>query len=443
MPKYSEVGVSGLEQSSGLIDEEKLGQLKGDKGAKIYRQMSDNDHSIGAILFAIESLLKRVEWHVEPFDESPEAKDDAKFLGECKDDMSCSWSSFISETLTMLPFGWSCSELVYKTREGADQTDSTKRSKFNDGRIGWRKFAPRAQETLDHWEFDIDGGVKGWWQMPPNGGASIFLPIEKLMLFKTTSRKNNPEGRSILRNAYTSWYRKKEIERIESIGIERDLAGLPVMYVDPEIMDSAATEDQKAIFAQYKKILKNVRNDEQMGIILPAVYDEKGNKMFEFSLMSSGSSRSFDTDKIIQRYSNNIFTTVLADFISLGHEKVGSFALASSKTHIFSVVLSSFMNEIAEVLNKYAVPRLMRLNGLKPDACPYFRPGDIEKPEVVEFSQAIAQIAAAGGFTLGSEEDEDWFRNLFSMPSRSTSLMANGLPEPKKKPLHEDYEGEA
>ncbi|WP_155274431.1 hypothetical protein [Piscirickettsia salmonis] len=45
-------------------------------------------------------------------------------------------------------------------------------------------------------------------------------------MFRTTSRKGNPEGRSILRNAYQPWYYKKNLESIESIGIERNLVGL-------------------------------------------------------------------------------------------------------------------------------------------------------------------------------------------------------------------------
>lgn len=56
------------------------------------------------------------------------------------------------------------------------------------------------------------------------------IPMSKAMLFRTESVKDNPEGRSILRNAYRSWYFKRRIQEIEAIGIERDLAGLPVIH---------------------------------------------------------------------------------------------------------------------------------------------------------------------------------------------------------------------
>jgi hypothetical protein len=56
------------------------------------------------------------------------------------------------------------------------------------------------------------------------------------MLFRTKSRKGSPEGKSILRNAYRSWYFKRRIQEIEGIGIERDLAGFPTLTA-PEGMN--------------------------------------------------------------------------------------------------------------------------------------------------------------------------------------------------------------
>ncbi|MGI6498023.1 MAG: hypothetical protein ACOX0U_04265 [Oscillospiraceae bacterium] len=56
------------------------------------------------------------------------------------------------------------------------------------------------------------------------------------MIFRTKSRKGSPEGRSILRNAYRSWYFKRRIQEIEGIGIERDLAGFPTLTA-PEGMN--------------------------------------------------------------------------------------------------------------------------------------------------------------------------------------------------------------
>ena len=78
------------------------------------------------------------------------------------------------------------------------------------------------------WIFDTSGGVQGIVQLAPPYYQNVTLPIEKCLLFRTTTVKGNPEGRSMLRNAYRPWYMKKRIEEFEAIGVERDLAGLPV-----------------------------------------------------------------------------------------------------------------------------------------------------------------------------------------------------------------------
>lgn len=412
----NELGVTGLEEFSGTVDEEKLPQLRGNKGAKQFREMGDNDSTAGAVLFAIESLLRKVEWPVIPASEDPDDVARAEFITECRDDMSHSWESFISETMSMNTFGWASHEIVYKQRLGPDQEDASKRSRFTDGKIGWRKLPIRAQETLNRWEFDEDGGVKGWWQDPPNAGGDIFLPIEKLLNFRTTSKKNNPEGRSLLRTAWISYYRKKNIERIESIGIERDLAGIPRLFLPPNYMDPNADSATKATYKSYQKLVRNIRNDEQAGIILPSVFDDKGNRLVELDLMGTGSRRLFDTNAIITRYSKAIATTMLADVILMGQEKVGSFSLASSKTALFATAIGTLLDEIQSVLNRFAIPRLERLNGESLENPPKFKHGDVEKEDIAEFATAVSTIIAAGGITPGGEEDEKHFRRMFGMP---------------------------
>ena len=41
-------------------------QLTGENALKVYREMKDNDPIVAAILFAIDMLVRQVDWHVEP-----------------------------------------------------------------------------------------------------------------------------------------------------------------------------------------------------------------------------------------------------------------------------------------------------------------------------------------------------------------------------------------
>src|SRR6187549_2730109 len=70
--KFEEIGVSGLRAYSGIVDEEFLTELKGEKGRKIYREMAANDATVGAMLFAIGLMIRGVKWRSVPKDEEDE-----------------------------------------------------------------------------------------------------------------------------------------------------------------------------------------------------------------------------------------------------------------------------------------------------------------------------------------------------------------------------------
>ena len=66
-PDLQEFGSTGLRRSGGTVYEEFLVNLRGIRGAKIYREMADNDPTIGSMLFAVEKVITRLEWRVDPF----------------------------------------------------------------------------------------------------------------------------------------------------------------------------------------------------------------------------------------------------------------------------------------------------------------------------------------------------------------------------------------
>lgn len=413
-----ELGSTGLERYGGHIDEEFLPQLKGERGIRTYKEMRDNDPVVGAVLFAIDMLIRGVPWHVEPAGEKVEDLDAAEFLESCLQDMSSTWEETISEIMSFLVFGWSYHEIVYKQRQG-DNRDPSKRSRYNDGRIGWRKIPIRSQDSLWEWKFDETGGIRGMVQQPPPHYRQVFIPIEKALLFRTSNQKGNPEGRSVLRNAYRPWYFKKHIEEIEGIGIERDLAGLPIAWVPPELLSRSAAPEDRALLAEIKKIIRNVRRDEQEGVIFPLMYDSETNqKLYDFNLLSSGGTRQFDTDKIIQRYDQRIAMTVLADFILLGHEKVGSFSLASSKTDLFATALGAWLDGIAAVFNRNAIPRLFQINGMQLENLPQLVHGDIETPDLTEIGDYITKLAGTGMELFPDPILEEKLRSFAKLPPK-------------------------
>ena len=251
--------------------------------------------------------------------------------------------------------------------------------------------------------------------MPPPDYGFITIPMKKAMLFRTESAKDNPEGRSILRNAYRPWYFKRRIQEIEAIGIERDLAGLPVFHAPDgtDIWDEN-DDDMIKINAALTKMVKSIRRDEYEGLVLP--------HGFEFELVSTGGARQFDTNSIINRYDTKIAMTVLADFLMLGHNKVGSFALSSDKTELFSVAISSFLDVICETFNNQGIPALIDINGDYFNGItdyPKMTHGEIEDVDVKAAGQFIKDMTGIG-VIVPDDGLEDYVREIGHLPERTT-----------------------
>lgn len=403
-----------------ILYEEFLTELRGIKGVHAYTEMADNDATVGAILFAIEMLMRNCEFHVEPAGKSSKDKECAEFVESCMNDMERTWTDTLSEILSFLTYGWSYHEIVYKRRVGKTSSLLTN-SKYTDGLIGWRKLPIRAQDTLYGWEYkDETDELVGMTQAPPPHYDHITIPLEKALHFRTRSRKDNPEGRSILRTAYRAYYFKKRLEEIEGYGMERDLAGFPVLY-GPSGMDIWDTEDPEMVqtLAQAEHIVSSIRRDAREGLVLPGGYEEGTG--WKLELLSSGSRRQFDTNQIIDRYDKRIATSVLADFVMMGQQQVGSFALADSKTKIFALAIGTYLDIICEVFNNQAIPRLIDINGEHFKGItdyPQLKHGDIEDVDLQQFATYIKDMVGIG-VIVPDEELEKEVRRVGGLPEKA------------------------
>lgn len=395
---YVELGATGLRQFSGYVREEWLRDLQGWRGLRMYREMRDNDPIIGAMFFALEMPLRGISFTVQPEDATN--KDDveaAAFVTSCMADMEHSWPGFISEVLTFLQYGYSLFEIVYKIR-GGPTSDQKTNSRYSDGMVGWRKFAGRAQETCLHWDFDDSGDAVSFVQLLPTGAPLLRVPTAKCLHFRTRLLKNNPEGVSLMRNCYTSYFYKKRLQEIEAIGIERDLCGLPMFWVPARLLNINASPEDKAQLAAIKSIVRDTTRNQQEGFVGPLVYDDKGNPLYKFELMSTGGSRQIDITPVIDRYDHRMAASLLADFIMLGQgaagRSQGTGAQSKNKTDMFSVAITGFADLIAAEFNRKPVPDLLAMNNLK-GRC-IVKHGDVSESSVADFAASVSQVASAG-----------------------------------------------
>ena len=397
------LGVAGQNTRHGQIRaDEFLPELRGKKAVRKYREMRDNDSTIGAVMYAVEQILRDVELKVKPVDDSEEAKLEAKFVEEVLQDMDHTLDDHISEALSFLSYGFAWFEVVYKRRVGPTSRSDKRKSKFTDGRIGVRKIASRAPWTIS--KFNVDqqtGDVLGIEQDVGGYNNNSFIPINKSLYYRTTTLNGDASGRSILRNAYTSYEYLNNLQSIEAIAVERELAGIPVARIPSEYLSGNASSDQQSFVQNLSTILRDVKFNEQGYIVLPSdTYPDKDGaptniRLVDVELMSSSGTRNINIDPIVRRYQHDIARSVLSEFLLLGSQG-GSYALSKTKTDLFLRALESYIQAIVDVLNKQLVELLWQLNGLDYSLMPTIVAGDVAPHDLRELSSFLRNLNGAG-----------------------------------------------
>ena len=404
---YTPKGRVGQRRYGGRFFEEFLPALQGRQGIEMYKQMAENDSVVGAILFAVEMLVRQVRFDVEPASDEERDFRAAKFVEQCMNDMSVSWQDTLSEMLSFLTYGFSYHEIVYKRRLGA--RNGSQSSRYSDGLIGWRDFPVRAQDSLVRWEYDDGDELIGMVQAAPPDFEERFIPLDKAIHLRTKSRKANPEGVSILRTCYRDYFFKKNLQETEGIGAERGAVGMPVLTPPEGVNIWDDDPDSRALLSQAEELVRNVRRDNVDGVVLPYGW--------KLELMSGGG-RQIDLGAIIERYDRRIAMSVLADFIMLGSNSAGSYALSSDKTELFSLALGTYLDIICDAFNTQAIPRLFDMNrrafaGLK--ELPKMVHGDVEKPDLDKLGSFIERMTGSG-LIKPNARTEKYVRRLAELP---------------------------
>jgi len=406
-----ETGYNGLIVLGGDVFEECQHELRYPQAVETFKKMS-KDGAIAPALELVEMLISRADWSVKvPKGYEEELKDKAIFIEQCVSDMDHTFQDFIKQASSFNKYGFSVCEKVFRYRRKADG------SRFDDGLIGLKKLPLRSQDSIDSWKWSSKGReIAGFWQKvniinsetfngwdfvqstgtEDNGSTLKFIPRKKYLHFRNSPEKDSPYGKSPLVGAWQAWRYKQAFQEAEAIGVSQDANGFKVLYLPPQYLAPDASEENKAVYAEYKKIMANIQVAKQSGLILPLIVDDQGNKMFEFDIKSITGQKSYDTDAIIKRYTSEILSSLFADFLALGSNGGGSFSLAESKLSVIEMAIESRLNEIKAQLNHDLIPQLFALNGWSTEVLPYFTYGKIGSVSLDEVGKFVQRVAAVG-----------------------------------------------
>ena len=108
--------------------------------------------------------------------------------------------------------------------------------------------------------------------------------------------------------------------------------------------------------------------------------------------------------------------SMLGEFILLGSESVGSFALADSKTSLFAQALGTYLDSIVSEFNNNAIPKLMRLNNFDEAVFPRLAYDDVETPDLAALAGALGGLVGAGILTP-DDKLEEYMREYANLPA--------------------------
>lgn len=396
--RLGEIGALGLRVYSGVTQDELKRELNWPNSVNTFREMSYHS-AINAPLTLFENIISKATWVYKP-PENPteEEKNQARIINQMMSDMEQPWSEFIRDVLSSNVFGFSIHEKVYRKRFKANG------SLYDDGVIGWKKLPIRVQESISKFIFSEDGNdvigvqqnlsaINDIYNRFSRKSNLINIPRSKFLLFRTGKHRGDPFGKSPLRDAYLAWRFLTQLEELEALGVAKDLNGIPVLSLPPQVLSAEGDQEQRLYF---ENAIRNLQVGEQMGIILPSLYDEQGKPLYKIELLSTDGKKNFDLNKIKEYYRGLIFISLFADILLQGVTTTGSFALGSIKNSLSGAYAERLISNIAEVIQNDLIRQTYEINSWSTERMGKLDFDGLDNTDVESLSKYLQRVASVG-----------------------------------------------
>lgn len=188
--------------------------------------------------------------------------------------------------------------------------------------------------------------------------GTVTIPLSKCIFFRLDDGLNSTYGTSLLRHVYKPYYYKASIEARETITLERDLGGLPVIHA-PEGFDFLAADESSPTYNEAVAatldwaidLVSNMKRDSQQGAVIPYGW--------KLELLRGDGSYTGQTSSIIQRHDANIAAALLQEFVTLNAGR------EAATTHLTSFLQAcdSLLLEFAQCINTQLFDRYSKWFG--------------------------------------------------------------------------------
>lgn len=395
---YSEQGVAGFSISGGYVQApEKNPDVAGPNRWHTAADLLTNISIIAASVRYSLNLISHPKWKAVPPSDKQEAKDLAEFVEEVINGADTSWSRIVRRAGTYRYHGFGVHEWVAKKRD--------------DGRIGLQSVEVRPVHTISKWDVDENGGVLGVIQNSPQTGREIYLPRQKLVYLVDDALTDRPDGMGWFRHLADPSQRLRRYLKLETMGFERDLSGIPVgrapvQRINQLVKDGKITQKQATeMLDSLKDFVALKAKESNTGLVLDSepfkTKNETGetfSNVMQWGLeLITGDSKSVEQlGKAIMRLETDMALIMGTESMLVGRDGQGSRALSEDKSRNLYLTSNAALGDMAEAFDRDIVTMIWTMNGFPDELRPKLTVEDVAFKDAESVARTLADMAQAG-----------------------------------------------
>lgn len=393
---FSEQGVGGFVIMGGyVVQNESNAALLGRNRWRTAADILSNISIIAAALRYTLNLTAKPAWKVNPPNDSGEAKAAQEFVEAVLADLPM--TSIVRRSGLYRYHGFGISEWVAEKRD--------------DGKIGIASIEQRPQHTIEKWDIDQNGGVLGVWQRDPITARDIYLPRPKLIYLVDDTLTDRPDGMGWFRHLVEPSQRLKNYLKLESLGFQRDLTGIPIgraplQKINQLVIDKKITQDQATQMIEgLKQFCRLEMKNEHTGLVLDSnTYRGKtadgetvsGVAEWGMELLTGSQSSIQALGEAVRRIEFEMATIMGCGSLLTGREGQGSRALSEDQSRNLYLSVNSSLDDMTETFQRDLIEPLWAMNGLDDALMPNLEHEDASFKDVAAIAKALSDMAAAG-----------------------------------------------
>jgi len=417
-------GTAGYNIQGGyIVSGEKNPALSGDRKFKTYAELISNVSIVAAATRRILGLIGKAKWTVEPAEDGGPMADRIAEQVEAAlfDHLARPWHRVVRRSFSFQLYGFAVQEWITK--------------RLPDGSIGFFDIEPRPSSTIKRWDVDDEGAtIKGFFQESAITGREHYIQRSKAVYLTDDALTDSPEGLGILRHVAPDAKRLQAYERLEGVGFETDLRGIPVGRAPYTMLEQAVADDSmtQAEAREATSVIESFVKDHVKSTVTGLVLDSmvhrsldegstpSSSPLWGMDLLKAGNNSQAEVAAAIDRLTFSIAFLFGAEGMLLGKGGTGSLALSRDKSTSLGLVVDGSLTEIAETYQKDLVETLGRLNGWRPEDLPRLKTEKLQHRDVTEITDALEGMARSGAVLAPDDPAIDSVREILGLPLQET-----------------------